>query len=582
MRRDALSAPTRRLTARDGRSQHRAMHDDDRDDGGDGRDALGRRDLFRLGLAGAGAVAFGGAALGACRPSRASTTAQAPGADVEEATIADLLARMGSGADTARSLVAKYRARIAALDAAGPTLRAVIELDPDAEAQADRLDRERAAGKVRGPLHGIPLVVKDNIDTGDRLTTTAGSLALAGTRAAQDAPLVARLRAAGAIILGKTNLSEWANFRGHGSSSGWSGRGGQTRNPYALDRSPSGSSSGSAVAAAASLCAAAIGTETDGSITSPASCTGLVGVKPTLGLVSRTGIIPIAASQDTAGPMARTVADAAALLAVIAGPDPADASTTAAHPRRPKAPEDYLRALDPRALEGARLGVPRAGYAGVHRGVDRLVEAALTQLRAQGAVLVDPVDVEAPPGLGDAELTVLFYELKAGMAAYLATRGPELKLRTLADLIAWNREHAEGELALFGQELFETAAGQGGLDDAAYKDAKATCAKVRDVLDGALASHQLDALVMPTGAPAWLIDHVNGDAPFGPSATTLPAVAGYPHVTVPAGAYAGLPVGLSFVGGPFREARLLALAYAFEQATRHRTPPRYLPTADVA
>ena len=559
-------------------------------------DAVGRRALLRLG-AGAGVALVASGALAACKdggpgakpppttppatPPTDAAVAIAPARDLEEATIAELQARMAGGTETARSLVDKYRARIAALDGAGPTLRAVLELNPDADAIADQLDAERRAGKVRGPLHGIPVLVKDNIDTGDRMTTTAGSLALEGTRAARDAPLVARLRAAGAIILGKTNLSEWANFRGLGSSSGWSGRGGQCRNPYALDRSPSGSSSGSAVAVAASLCAVAVGTETDGSITSPASCNGLVGLKPTVGLVSRTGVIPIAASQDTAGPMARTVSDAAALLTALAGADPDDPSTTVAHPRRPAADTDYARYLDPRALAGARLGVPRAGFFGVNRNVDAIMTAALAQLAALGAVLVDPADLVVPPELNPAELTVLAAELEVYLDAYLAGRGADVAVRSLADVIAFNQRHADRELELFGQELFAMATGQGGLADPAYVAARALCLRIaRDqLLDKVLADHHLDAFVTATSAPAWLIDPINGDAVFGPSATTLPAIAGYPHVTVPAGAYRGLPVGLSFFGPAFSDGALLGYAYAFEQATRHRRPPGFLPTA---
>lgn len=529
-----------------------------------------RRELLKLGAL----------ALAACGTRRGRRREEDGG--VEEVGIGELQARMAAGEVTAVGLVAAYRERIDRLDRAGPGLRSVIELNPEAEAIAERLDEERRAGRVRGPLHGVPVMVKDNIDTGDRMTTTAGSLALEGTRAAQDAPLVARLREAGAVILGKTNLSEWANFRGLASSSGWSARGGQTRNPYALDRSPSGSSSGSAVAAAASLCAAAVGTETDGSITSPASCNGLVGLKPTVGLVSRTGVIPISESQDTAGPMARTVADAAALLTAIAGPDPADPSTTAPHPRRPPAAEDYTRFLDEKALAGVRLGVPRAGFFGVNQNVDALVTPALAILRELGAVLVEPADLVVPGELYAAELIVLETELEVGLDRYLARR-PGLALRTLADVIAWNRAHADRELRLFGQEHFEHALARGGLADPAYVEARRTCLRIArdELLDEVMAAHRLDGFVTATGAPAWLIDHVNGDAFGGPSATTLPAVAGYPHVTVPLGQHRGLPVGLSFFGAPFSDGALLGYAFAFEQATRHRRPPRYRATADL-
>jgi amidase len=512
-----------------------------------------------------------------------AAAADLPSRELEEATIADLQAKLASKAETSRSLVAKYRARIDALDRKGPELRAVLELDPDADAIADKLDAERAAGKLRGPLHGIPILVKDNIDTAGKLTTTAGSLALEGTVAPKDAFLIGKLRDAGAIILGKTNLSEWANLRGAPAVSGWSGRGGQCRNPYALDRTPSGSSSGSAVAAAANLCAATLGSETDGSITSPASCQSLVGIKPTVGLVSRAGVIPIAASQDTVGPIARTVADVATILTVIAAADPEDPKATLPVPGRPTTAEDYTKALDPKALAGARLGVPRAGFFGTNRALDQVMTTALAKLTELGAVLVDPVDFPPTPELGGLELEVLETEIKALLATYLATRGSSVQVHTLADVIAFDTAHADKEMSLFGQELFEQAQKKGAMTAKAYTDARAKCVKIaRDqVLDKLMRDHKLDAFVAPTGGPPWLIDPILGDTTVGPPTTTMPAVAGYPHVTVPMGWTFGLPLGLSFFGKPWSEGKLLGYAYAYEQATKHRQPPRYLPTAKL-
>ncbi|MBX3158878.1 MAG: amidase [Deltaproteobacteria bacterium] len=550
-----------------------------------------RRDLF------AGAVIAGAAAACGSRGEpqpREGVPPPAPGPpvakvealpapDVEEATIAQLLERLARGAETSVGLVDKYRQRIDATNEHGPKLRAVLELNPDAAKDAEAADKARAGKQPLGRLHGIPILVKDNIDTAGAMATTAGSLALEGSRAAADATTVARLRKAGAIILGKTNLSEWANFRGASSSSGWSARGGQTRNPYALDRSPSGSSSGSGAATAASLCAASLGTETDGSIVSPASVSGLVGVKPTVGLVSRAGVIPLSTSQDTVGPMARTVADAALILTVIAGADPADPSTMAAHPRRPAADVDYTAALDPKALAGARLGVPRAGWFGKNRNVDAVMTAALAKLAELGAVLVDPIELDIPPELGGHELEVFFTEMKIHLTAYLAKR-PDAKARSLDEAIAFNTKHADKELALFGQELFELAAKKTTLEDQAYLAARAKCVEVArtQLLDKAMAEHKLDAIVAATQGPAWMIDHACGDGGGSISSSQLPAVAGYPHVTVPAGHVAGLPIGLSFFGAPFAEAKLLGYAYAFEQATHHRKPPRYRPTAELA
>jgi amidase len=507
-----------------------------------------------------------------------------PARELEELTIAQLQERMASGAETAESLVDKYRARIEATNERGPKLRAVLELDPDAAAAARALDAERAAGKLRGPLHGIPLLIKDNIDTAGKTTTTAGSLALEGSIAPRDAFAVARLRAAGAVILGKANLSEWANFRGAASTSGWSARGGQCRNPYALDRSPSGSSSGSGAATAANLCAAALGTESDGSVVSPSSCNGLVGIKPTIGLVSRAGLIPISTSQDTAGPMARTVADAAALLAAIAGPDPEDPVTLEPHPLRPPGPIDYTRSLDPNALKGARIGVPRKGFFGTNRNVDAVMTAALAKLKELGAELVDPAELKIPPDLGPAEAEVFWYELKASLADYFARRRPGGSLRTLEDVIAFNVAHADREMHFFGQENFELGAKKGPLTDKAYLDARAKCIAItRDqLLDKVMTELNLDAFVAATSGPAWLIDPVNGDAGSGASCSSLPAISGYPHVTVPGGQYFGLPVGLSFFGAPYSEPKLIGYAYAWEQATRHRRAPRYLSTVELA
>ncbi|HEY0476073.1 MAG TPA: amidase [Kofleriaceae bacterium] len=513
----------------------------------------------------------------------AAATESLPGVELVELTFADLQARMAAGTDTAKSLVAKYRQRIDALDRKGPMLRSVLEVNPEADAIADQLDAERKAGKLRGPLHGIPILVKDNIDTGDRMTTSAGSLALEGSRAEKDAFVVGRLRAAGAIILGKTNLSEWANFRGRASSSGWSGRGGQCRNAYALDRSPSGSSSGSGVAASASLCAAAIGSETDGSIVSPSSCNGLVGIKPTIGLVSRAGVIPLSASQDTLGPMARTVTDAAVLLTAIAGADPADPVTTAPDKARPASPEDYTRYLDPKALAGARIGVPRKGYFDIQRGVDELMRSALADLKGAGAVLVDPVELEAPPELGAAETEVLLFELKAYLDKYLAGRTSDAKIHSLAEAIAFNTANRAAELSIFGQEYFEQAQAKPGLTDKAYLAARAKCLEITrtKLLDKAMAEHKLDAFAAATNSPAWLIDPVNGDSGGGVSCSTLPAVSGYPHITVPGGQYRGLPVGLSFFGKPYSEGKLIGYAYAYEQVTKHRVAPRFLPTIEL-
>jgi amidase len=498
--------------------------------------------------------------------------------DLDEMSISDLQARMQRGQESSRSLVDKYLARIEAIDRRGPSLHSVIEVNPDARAIADRLDAERRDGHVRGPLHGIPILIKDNIATADGMMTTAGSLALEGAKPPADAFVAAQLRRAGAVILGKTNLSEWANFRSTHSMSGWSGRGGQTKNPYALDRSPSGSSSGSGAAASANLAAAAIGTETDGSIVSPSSVNGLVGIKPTLGLVSRTGIVPIAHSQDTAGPMARTVADAAVLLGAIAGSDPSDAATTDTGANRPP---DYMAFLDAGGLKGARIGVVRKKLTGYLPSVDRVFEDAVSRMKSLGAIVVDPADI---PNLGeydDAELDVLLYEFKEDLNRYLGWLGPSAPVHSLQEIIAFNTTHADREMPYFAQELMDRAQKKGPLSDAGYKAAHEKSQRLaRGGIDSVMTQYSLDALIAPTEAPAWLVDAIDGDHFLGGSSTPA-AVAGYPHITVPSGQVFGLPVGVSFFGRPWSEPMLIKLAFAYEQATKHRRPPAFAATAKL-
>jgi amidase len=544
--------------------------------------ALNRRELLgTVGGALLGGGALAGAALG---ETGAAAPAAGPAApkpfELEELTIRDLAAGLAEGRWSSQRLVELYVARIVEVDRVGiggTGTNAIAETNPQALEIAEGLDRERKAGKVRGPLHGIPVVLKDNIDTGDRMKTSAGSLALAQSVAAKDAYLVERLRAAGAVVLAKTNLSEWANFRSTRSTSGWSGRGGQVRNPYALDRNPCGSSSGTGSGVSANLAAAGIGTETDGSILCPSSMCGLVGLKPTVGLVSRRGIIPISSTQDTAGPMCRTVADAAILLQAIAGSDLLDPATAASAGKV----SDYAKALDANGLAGARLGVVRKFF-GWHPEVDRQMAAVLDLLRQLGAVLVDPVEI---PHLGDydeSEFEIMLYEFKHGLNAYLAALPDAAGApRTLAELIEWNRQHAAESMPWFGQEILELAEAKGPLTDEAYRKALETSLRLSraEGLDAALATHKLDALVSPTMGPAYLTDWLNGDH-FSGSGTSPSAVAGYPHITVPAGQVHGLPWGLSFMGAAWSEAKLIRFAHGFEQASRSRRPPRFLATVD--
>lgn len=495
--------------------------------------------------------------------------------DVEEKSISTLQADMSAGRVTSAELVKSSEARIAAMDHAGPRVNSVIALNPDALKDAEKLDAERAAGKPRGPLHGVPILVKDNIEA-KGMATTAGSLALIDNVSAQDAPVIARLKAVGAIVLGKTNLSEWANIRSSASISGWSAVGGLTKNPYVLDRNACGSSSGSGAAAAASFAAGAIGTETDGSITCPATVSGLVGIKPTVGLVSRARIIPISRSQDTAGPMTRDVEDAALLLTAMAGTDPADPATKEADAHR----ADYTKALDPNALKGKRIGVLRF-LSGYHRDVNAAFDKALAVLKDNGAELVEITAFNGQGVISNAELTIMLTELKVDLNAYLATTPNAVKARTLKDIIAFNKENRE-ELALFGQDLFLQAETTSGLDDETYLEAAAKAKRMAgaDGIDKVMKGNKLDALVAPTGGPAWTNDVVNGDHFLG-AASMLPAVAGYPHITVPMGDSKGLPLGLSFMGEAWSEAKLIGMAYAFEQKTKARTPPKYLKTIEI-
>jgi amidase len=540
---------------------------------------IGHRRSF-LKTAALGSVAAGLAplypALGAARE-----IAPAPSSDavkpfaLDEITISELQEGIKSGKFTARSLVEKYSARIDEIDKHGPALNSIIELNPDAISIADALDRERKEKGPRGPLHGIPVLIKDNIDTADKMMTTAGSLALVGSQPAKDSHVVQKLRAAGAVILGKTNLSEWANIRSSHSTSGWSGRGGLTKNPYALDRNPCGSSSGSGAGVSANLCAAAIGTETDGSIVCPSSSNGIAGIKPTVGLISRRGIIPISHSQDGAGPMCRIVRDAAILLGALTGVDPADASTTASHG---KSFTDYTQFCSPNGLKGARIGVARK-YFGFNDAVDALMEQSIDAMKKQGATIIDPADIETLGKFDESELLVFMYELKADLNAYLASLSPNAPVKTLKEIIDFNERNRQKEMPYFGQDLFVKAESKGPLTEKAYLDALEKNHQLArtEGIDATMDKYRLDAIVAPTGGPAWLTDLVNGDHVAGGSSNAA-AVAGYPNINVTAGFISGLPVGISFFGRAWSEPTLIRLAYAFEQTTKARQTPRFLPT----
>ena len=516
----------------------------------------------------AGATAAAYPALGAAREITTAkpVTPEVKPFELDEITIPELQEGMKSGKFTARALVEKYSARIDEIDKRGPAVNAVIELNPEAAAIAEALDQERIGKGPRGPLHGIPVLIKDNIDTADRMMTTAGSLALVGSKPPKDSFVAQRLRAAGAVILGKTNLSEWANIRSSHSTSGWSGRGGLTKNPYALDRNACGSSSGTGAGISANLAAVGIGTETDGSIVCPSSSNGLAGIKPTVGLVSRTGIIPISHSQDGAGPMGRTVRDAAILLGALTGIDAEDSATAAS---AGKSQTDYAQYCDPNGLKGARIGVARK-YFGFNDAVDALMDEALEVMKRQGATLVDPADIETLGKFGDSELLVFLYELKADLNAYLARLGPRPPVRTLKDIIEFNDRNRQKEMPYFGQDLFVKAEGKGPLTEKEYLDALAKNHQLArtEGIDAIMDKHHLDALVAPTGGPAWLTDLVNGDHSAGGSSNAA-AVAGYPNINVAAGSIFGLPVGISFFGRAWSEPTLIKLAYSFEQATKH-------------
>jgi amidase len=546
------------------------------------RKTLRRRSFLQAGIVGGVAAAFrpvftfASPVTGA--RSHLDLRADAPAFELDEISIDELQQGMQSGKLTARVIAEKYLTRIDAIDKHGPALNSVIETNPAALAIADDLDKQRKEKGPRSPLHGIPILIKDNIDTADRMMTTAGSLALVGTRPSKDSFVATRLRHAGALILGKTNPSEWANIRSSHSTSGWSGRGGLTRNPYVLDRNPCGSSSGSGAAVSASLCAGAIGTETDGSIVCPSSANGVVGIKPTVGLISRTGIIPISHTQDTAGPMCRTLRDAAILLSVLAGVDTEDGATLGGRGRNSP---DYTKFLDPNGLRGARIGVVRK-YFGFNDPVDALMEESLILLKKQGATIVDPAEIETFGKTGENEMLVLLYELKADLNAYLARRGPDAPVHSLEEVIKFNENNREKEMPYFGQDMFIKAEAKGPLTSKEYLDALESNLRLarKEGIDATMDKFNLDALVAPTGGPAWLTDLVNGDNSVGGSANAA-AVAGYPSISVPAGFVFGLPVGISFFGRAWSESTLIKIAYGFEQAAKTRKKPKFVSTLEL-
>ncbi|MGE5394255.1 MAG: amidase [Candidatus Saccharibacteria bacterium] len=531
-----------------------------------------RRSFFKTAVIGGSSLAL--TPMSACSRSSNSAEINTDYSDFElnEATIGQLQQKMKSGTLTSEKITRKYLKRIEQIDNKGPELHAVIEINPDALTIARQMDEERKQGKVRGPLHGIAVLIKDNIDTGDHMQTSAGSLAMVGSPAADDAFIVRKLREAGAVLLGKTNLSEWANFRSNKSSSGWSGRGGQVHNPYCTDRSPCGSSSGTGVAVSANLCVVGIGTETDGSIVCPSGTNGIVGIKPTVGLWSRDGIIPISHSQDTAGPMARTVTDAAILLGLLAESDPKD---TPVDLKNDNFIADYTKSLDANGLKGARIGIA-ANYFGFNAAVDQLMKDAVNLMKEQGAEVIENLKFENTEQWSAAELQVLNSEFKADLNAYLKTR-QGLKVSSLSDLVAFNKENAQTELKWFGQEVFEQAEKTGGLEEPVYQEAlKKSKAMTREGgIDKLMQAHQLDALIAPTNGPAWVIDWINGDH-YGGGSSEPAAISGYPSITVPAGFVHGLPIGISFFGKAWSESTLIRLAYAYEQSSQHRKAPGFM------